>query len=163
METFLEKDEWKFVTLEFGVQCVMICGALKMPRWFAGNCSYQSQVSICPNLTSSLCTFLISDYEVYKKFKRFALSSLCGLWVRLNVLALLFLDVIAISNARFGAGSGQIWLDNVACTGSENRLADCPANTLGAHNCAHSEDAGVRCTSKIFIPELLIERHFKYS
>ena len=52
---------------------------------------------------------------------------------------------MALSRATFGQGSGQIWLDNVLCTGSEIRLIDCPANAIGSHNCAHSEDAGVRC------------------
>jgi hypothetical protein len=51
----------------------------------------------------------------------------------------------ALDRAAFGAGTGQIWLDNVACTGSESRLIDCPANSLGSHNCVHREDAGVRC------------------
>ena len=53
----------------------------------------------------------------------------------------------AVSRAGFGQGTGQIWLDNVACTGSETRLIDCPANALGSHNCQHSEDAGVRCST----------------
>lgn len=42
-------------------------------------------------------------------------------------------------------GTGQIWLDNVQCTGTESRLIDCRANAVGAHNCVHIEDAGVRC------------------
>ena len=49
------------------------------------------------------------------------------------------------SFATFGIGIGQIWLDNVACTGNESRLIDCPANPPGLHNCHHVEDAGVRC------------------
>ena len=47
-----------------------------------------------------------------------------------------------------GNATQQIWLDNVACTGRENRLIDCPAAPLGTHNCVHSEDAGVRCPAE---------------
>ena len=48
--------------------------------------------------------------------------------------------------AYFGAGSGPIWLDNVACIGNELILASC--GHLGfniTRNCNHFEDAGVRC------------------
>ena len=34
--------------------------------------------------------------------------------------------------------------DDVACSGSEERLIDCPYTSL--HNCDHSEDAGVECS-----------------
>lgn len=59
-----------------------------------------------------------------------------------------FSDALAISFAAFGQGTGQIVLDNVNCGGQELRLIDCPANALTVHNCAHSEDASVRCSSK---------------
>ena len=45
----------------------------------------------------------------------------------------------------FTNGAGQIWLDDVQCRGTETRLIDCPASPIGTHNCAHFEDAGVRC------------------
>ena len=53
-------------------------------------------------------------------------------------------DAIAFSNAVFGRGSGAIVLDNVACTGSEQRLMNCPYDSHTA-DCSHSQDAGVRC------------------
>ena len=36
----------------------------------------------------------------------------------------------------------------MACLGTEESLYQCSANEIGSHNCAHSEDAGVICTSK---------------
>uniref|UniRef100_A0A8C6ZSI2 Macrophage receptor MARCO-like n=1 Tax=Nothoprocta perdicaria TaxID=30464 RepID=A0A8C6ZSI2_NOTPE len=43
------------------------------------------------------------------------------------------------------AGSGEIWLDNVNCQGTERSLLECSASPWGVHNCLHNEDAGVEC------------------
>ena len=49
------------------------------------------------------------------------------------------------ASAYFGAGSGTIWFDNVACTSSNTKLVQCSSNPIGKEDCSHSEDAGVGC------------------
>lgn len=44
-----------------------------------------------------------------------------------------------------GQGAGRIWLDDVRCSGREQRLGDCPSRGWGTHNCRHTEDVSVSC------------------
>uniref|UniRef100_A0A8D0KTK9 SRCR domain-containing protein n=1 Tax=Strix occidentalis caurina TaxID=311401 RepID=A0A8D0KTK9_STROC len=53
--------------------------------------------------------------------------------------------VSANIEAFFGEGTGDILLDNVACTGDESSLEQCSHRGLGTHDCYHKEDAGVIC------------------
>ncbi len=62
---------------------------------------------------------------------------------------------IAYSFARFGQGSGPIYLDEVRCAGTEPTLSVCPSNVIGIHDCSHFEDAGVGCTGEI--PSQILE------
>ena len=55
--------------------------------------------------------------------------------------------ISAPQSAHFGSGSGQIWLDDVHCVGTETSIVTCPHGGWGTHNCGHSEDASVVCTS----------------
>ena len=53
-------------------------------------------------------------------------------------------DAIAVAHAGFGQGTGPIFLDNVQCTGTEDRLVDCPYDQ-NAVNCSNFTDASVHC------------------
>ena len=56
--------------------------------------------------------------------------------------------VSAPHRARFGQGSGKIWLDDVQCQGNESSIVNCRHRPWGEHNCGHYEDASVICSSK---------------
>ncbi|CAM4441100.1 unnamed protein product [Caretta caretta] len=51
--------------------------------------------------------------------------------------------------AHFGEGSGQIWLDNTVCRGTESAVWECEHNSWGEHDCRHVEDAGVTCSGRL--------------
>ena len=51
------------------------------------------------------------------------------------------------SQHNFGEGTGQIWLGNLVCTGSEANLLQCPPDRSGLVQCSHSGDVGVVCTN----------------
>ena len=61
----------------------------------------------------------------------------------------------ASKNARFGDGSGPIWLDEVQCVGTENSLTNCRHNGWNIHNCNHTEDASVICLRNLSMTMIL--------
>ncbi|KAF3699598.1 Deleted in malignant brain tumors 1 protein Hensin Precursor [Channa argus] len=60
----------------------------------------------------------------------------------------------ATQSAHFDRGTGKIWLDDMACSGSERSLTECRHSEFGTHNCGHGEDAGVICSGSVPKPKL---------
>jgi len=67
-----------------------------------------------------------------------------------HIYCLHFRSVGQFLGNRYGPGTGQIWLDNLACTGSETHLFNCSHNGWGRHNCGHMEDVSIRCYGSVY-------------
>ena len=70
--------------------------------------------------------------------------------------------VSAPHSARFGQGSGKIWLDDVQCQGNESFLGNCRHRPLGENNCGHHEDASVICSSKRINKQIVIHNYYSF-
>uniref|UniRef100_A0A8C2HXD4 SRCR domain-containing protein n=1 Tax=Cyprinus carpio TaxID=7962 RepID=A0A8C2HXD4_CYPCA len=64
--------------------------------------------------------------------------------------------VDALGAAHYGQGSGPIWMNFVACAGSESTLKNCASSGWRKNYCAHNKDAGVICSGKAFYIFLVI-------
>ena len=63
-----------------------------------------------------------------------------------------------IGAAVFGSGTGPIWLDRVACGGSESSLDECLSSSYqwGNNNCGLNHGAGVVCTNGNYIKLIML-------
>ena len=77
-------------------------------------------------------------------------------YYKINMITFFGVDATARCCAAFGRGTGDILLDDLGCTGSENSLFSCPNRGIGVHNCAHSEDVGVVCQC---MSDEFVEKH----
>ena len=59
--------------------------------------------------------------------------------------------VAAIPSAFYGKGSGQIWLDDVECIGTEETIRNCSYIGWEYHNCTHENDASVNCSTGMLV------------
>ena len=67
--------------------------------------------------------------------------------MRDQLLHVLNLGVEVYLQAHFGQGSGDIWLDDLHCNGTESSILNCTHNGIGVYgqHCTHDRVAGVNC------------------
>jgi len=63
----------------------------------------------------------------------------------LDILTSVCSNVGQLRRNTFGRGSGQIWLDDVVCSGSESSVGECRHSGWGVHDCSHWEDVAISC------------------
>ncbi|XP_071375300.1 scavenger receptor cysteine-rich domain-containing protein DMBT1-like [Centroberyx affinis] len=51
--------------------------------------------------------------------------------------------------AYFGAGTGDIWMNKLKCSGAEVLLKECSHRGFRRHDCGHHQDAGVVCSGAV--------------
>ncbi|XP_028399558.1 deleted in malignant brain tumors 1 protein-like isoform X2 [Dendronephthya gigantea] len=56
-----------------------------------------------------------------------------------------------LKGSRVPTGSGRIWLENVACTGEEQKITSCSHEAWGSNRCSHYKDAGVDCSNTVIV------------
>ncbi|XP_072039363.1 scavenger receptor cysteine-rich domain-containing protein DMBT1-like [Amphiura filiformis] len=127
--------------------------------WGNGNCSHEEDAGvICNNVrlvgSNNTNEGIPSFYLFIEVFYNNAWGTVCdNSWdnddamVICRQLGFPSDDARAVSNAQFGVGTGEIWLDEVSCSGLENALDECVHNGWGNVNCGHEEDAGVICNN----------------
>ena len=114
------KEGWKYASMRFGALYVATCGQLLMPVWFVESFNTRDLVSEHLPESSPTLTFISLT------------------------------DTVSYTNAHFGQGTGSIYLDNVACTGTEERLINCSYNRDPA-DCSHTQDVGIHCEPRKYI------------
>ncbi|XP_028411948.1 deleted in malignant brain tumors 1 protein-like [Dendronephthya gigantea] len=70
-----------------------------------------------------------------------------------------YLDAVrSLRGYMVPSGDGQIWLDEVGCTGRESSLTNCSYTGWGKSiDCQHSDDAGVECTNEVKTPPVRLK------
>ncbi|XP_030839397.1 deleted in malignant brain tumors 1 protein-like [Strongylocentrotus purpuratus] len=64
---------------------------------------------------------------------------------------------VSYALVRFGEATGNIFLDDVECEGSETHVAQCTHGGYGIHNCDHSRDVGIICSGAAELKVRLVD------
>ncbi|XP_072045347.1 scavenger receptor cysteine-rich domain-containing group B protein-like [Amphiura filiformis] len=130
------------------------------PEWGSHNCDHSEDAGVsCENASASSIQHQLrivggpNSYEGrVEVYYNNSWGTVCNDYWSINnakvvcrQIGLPYTVAKPIGNAPFGPGSGQIWLDDVVCNGSESRLQECNHNGWGINDCGHYEDASVGC------------------
>ena len=68
---------------------------------------------------------------------------------------------------KYGEAEGEIWVEDLQCTGEETTLLQCEMSDFGAHACDHSEDVSIFCSDtpgavKVKSKEISSNERFNY-
>ncbi len=102
--------------------------------------------TVCDNSWNDTDASVVCRQLGFSRFRKSSTALLKFDDDNIIMMTLFSLDVIGYSGARYGEGSGPIYLDNVDCLGNESRLTEC-TYTSGS-TCPHSQDAGVQCRAE---------------
>ena len=56
-----------------------------------------------------------------------------------------YLGVRVFRDNRFGVSDGPIFVNRLACTGTETNILQC-VSRIGFHSCSHDNDIAIECT-----------------
>ena len=120
---------WRSTTVDCGGLCVMTPGLQQILVWLVVNLDFQLPIPVGPQVVLEGEEFVLCSYGQcfgqqlqFDRMKRKCYS------------------------CSYGSATGRIWLDNVRCSGSESRLTSCQRNSLGSHDCWHSQDVAIDCS-----------------
>ena len=85
-------------------------------------------------------------------FSQSRLPQICCMSERIKTKCIIFYSTEGSEYIKhiYGQGVGPIWVANVTCNGTEQRLADCRFGAWGQADCFHQGDVGAGCQ---YLPE----------